>query len=85
MDPIHICENLLYYIKSSNLNYSLNETPFTISINLKKTFIKDKNGHLKSPSFSGNPNLTGHNLGKRTNVDFVLEENKSLKLALAQQ
>ena len=48
MDPNQTCEFLLNQIKASNLNYTLEETPFSVTLSLKKTFIKDKNGFVRS-------------------------------------
>ena len=44
MDAFKICDLLLSHVKSSNLNYSLQESPFSIHLSIKKSFIKDRNG-----------------------------------------
>ena len=49
MDPIYqplflknspslICEQILYLVKNSNLNFEVNETPYSLNLNLKKSF-----------------------------------------------
>ena len=43
MDAKTVCENLLSTIRSSGLNFVLSETPFSLNIVLKKTFISSKN------------------------------------------
>ena len=43
MDAKTVCENLLSTIRSSGLNFILSETPFSVNIVLKKTFITSKN------------------------------------------
>ena len=43
-------EYLLNQIKSSNLNYHLQQSPFAAVISLKKSLIKDKNGNPLTPS-----------------------------------
>ena len=52
MDPNQTCEIILAYLKKSNLNFSLVESPFGVNIYIKKTFIKDKNGVLRSSGIS---------------------------------
>ena len=44
MDASQTSDLLITYVKKSNLNFSLNESPFAFSISIKKTFIKDKDG-----------------------------------------
>ena len=36
-----VCENLLNNVKSSNLNYIINETPYSSFITIRKSFTKD--------------------------------------------
>ena len=77
LDPSQICENVLSYIKKSNLNFFLSETPFSLTLNLKKAFLKDKNGILQSPAFSEVDNKVGRHFSQN-----YMEENKSLKQAI---
>ena len=44
MDANLTCEQILRYIKLSNLNFNIVESPFSATITLKKTFIKNKDG-----------------------------------------
>ena len=49
MDAKETCESLLSYIKKSNLNWNIVESPFSVTITLRKSFIKNKDGSsLKS-------------------------------------
>ena len=73
MDPIKICDFLLSKIKNSNLNFALSETPFAVSICIKKSFIRDKNGSPKYPASNFSESQT-----------FLSEEIKSLKTTIAQ-
>ena len=41
--PSIICDQLLYLVKNSNLNFELHETPFSLNLNLKKSFYKHWN------------------------------------------
>ena len=74
MDPNKICDVLLTYIKNSKLNFNLSETPFAVSINLKKSFIRDRNGAPKYPT----------SVFSDTSIQNVLDENKSLKSSIDQ-
>ena len=36
-------------VKKSNLNFYIQESPFSLVINLRKTFVKNKDGHYLHP------------------------------------
>ena len=38
------CDKVLFVLKNSNLNYLLNETPYSAYITIRKKFVKDKAG-----------------------------------------
>jgi hypothetical protein len=44
MDAAEVYEYLVSCVKNSNLNFTLFESPFSVSIQIRKTFIKDKDG-----------------------------------------
>ena len=67
MDPKQSCDILLSYLKKSNLNFSLAESPFTVTIDIKKTFIKDHHGVSRTSGFSD------HNFQTVTEVNNGLE------------
>ena len=46
MDPNQVCDQLLNYVKMSGLNFYLYESPFGVTVNVKKSFIKGKNGDV---------------------------------------
>ena len=48
MDPVTACDILVSYLKQSNLNFHLVESPFTARIEIRKTFIKDKSGNYRT-------------------------------------
>ena len=54
MDASQTSDLILSIIKKSNLNFSLSESPFSVSIQIKKTFIKDKDGSTRSSSLNEN-------------------------------
>ena len=76
MDPFKTCDLLLSQIKRSNLNYNLTESPFSVVISIKKTFIKEKNGALRFPLFS---EISHQNSPVVKTEDQVLAENSSQK------
>ena len=51
MDASQTCDQVLQFLKSSNLNYFLSESAFSVSIEIKKTFITNKDGSLCIPKF----------------------------------
>ena len=56
MDANLTCEQILRYIKLSNLNFNIVETPFSATITLKKTFIKNKDGTSRKSGLDISPN-----------------------------
>ena len=44
MDAIQACDIVVATLKSSRLNFFLQESPFSITVNIKKTFIKNQAG-----------------------------------------
>ena len=57
MDPAQTCELLLNSLKQSNLNFQLVESPFSVSIQIKKSFIREQNGAVRSSCLGLAPNL----------------------------
>ena len=55
MDPNQTCDLLLSYLKKSNLNFSLSESPFAATIYLKKSFIVDKHGVSRTSGITEQP------------------------------
>ena len=39
--PYKVCENLINDVKASNLNYLVNETPYSAFITIRKRFTKE--------------------------------------------
>ena len=44
MDPGTVSRQLLDYVRKSRLNFQINESPFSVNISVRKTFIKDRSG-----------------------------------------
>ena len=53
LSPQELCENILKQIKSSGLNFVLQETPFSVYMTLRKTFCSDS---LKIQASNYTPN-----------------------------
>ena len=49
MDASHVADVIVSSVKKSKLNFHITELPFSLLINLRKTFIKDKNGNSLLP------------------------------------
>ena len=75
MDPKMTAETILTCVKNSNLNFSLRESPFSIQLDLKKTFIRNKNGEILSKNSDNLPDLEPL---KNENKNY-LKENYYLK------
>ena len=50
MDASQRSDLILSLIRKSNLNFSLTESPFSVSILIKKSFIKNKDGSFRTPT-----------------------------------
>ena len=51
--PMHakiVFDKILEQIQASNLNFQLRLSPFSASISLKKSFIRDKSGYILLPT-----------------------------------
>ena len=77
MDANQACDVLVSHLKLSNLNWNLVESPFSLTINLKKSFIKDREGNPRASGFSKHCD--------DQKVNKLEEENKSLRKALANE
>ena len=45
-------------LKCSNLNFRLEETPFNVYLNIKKSFIRNKNGEILYPKVQSGDQLS---------------------------
>ena len=82
MNPNQTCEVLLSQIKNSNLNFNLSETPFSASVCIRKSFIRDLNGTIRAANIGVS---TLHD-SRLLDENRILEnENKRLKEVLAKK
>ena len=60
--PSVICDQILWLVKNGNLNFELKETPFSLSLNIKKKFVQ----HWNPPdSYATQPTATySHDRGQ---------------------
>ena len=87
MNANSVVENIVSSVKKSNLNYFIQETPFSLIINFRKSFIKNKNGSTISPPDSIMQNSSKVNEASeelKRKVINLESENSSLKEALGQ-
>ena len=62
MDAHYAANIVMSSVKKSNLNYCIQESPFSLFINLRKTFIKNKSGNVAAaPTNDTTENTNGHN------------------------
>ena len=55
MDANQTSDLVLSFIKRSNLNFNIVESPFSLSITIRKTFIRNKDGTMRRSGFNANP------------------------------
>ena len=87
MDASKTSDLLITYVKKSNLNFSLNESPFAISISIKKTFVKDKNGmprHSQLSEFEQqDSSIQNQNVSLETDVANFVSDQEAFKDAIS--
>ena len=72
-------------VQKSNLNFYIQESPYSININLRKSFIKNKNGATLLPESSITQNNNKYNnASENLKVEKLELENSSLNDALRQ-
>ena len=82
MDPVKVCDLVLSYLKQSNLNFYVVESPFSVSIEIRKTFIRDKSGTYRT---SGLPHCTSSEVFKEekkvleAKKEALMKENETLE------
>ena len=80
MDANETSVTLLNIIRKSNLNFSIVESPFSLSITIKKSFIKNKNGSPRSSGFD-NPGVAMQQQtfvsGNQPQVSTIVKKNSS--------
>jgi len=81
-------DHIIEHVQTSNLNFQLQLSPFSATISLKKSFVKDRFGNILLPSSKVNENelkirmqeysdLLGENKQLRTTIIEMQEHNKS--------
>ena len=80
MDAHNAADVILNTVKNSNLNFYIQESPFSLLINLRKTFIKTKNGLPPSSDLTKVEEASA--VDKKVKVEKLEEENISLSDSL---
>ena len=68
MDANSAVDVIVSTVKNSNLNFFLQESPFSLQINIRKAFIKNKDGRILQPTFE-----------QYVKIGNLEQENSSLK------
>jgi hypothetical protein len=68
MDASQTSDLILSIIKKSNLNFSLSESPFSVTIQVKKTFIRDRDGSIRSSGIDENSNYCHNSQNSHENL-----------------
>ena len=68
MDANSAVDVIVSTVKNSNLNFFIQESPFSLQINIRKTFIKNKDGRILQPTFE-----------QYVKIGNLEQENSSLK------
>ena len=75
MDTNSAVNVIVSTVKSSNLNFLIQESPFSLQITLRKTFIKNKNGTTLQP-FRENNNTC--EFEQKVQIEKLQQENSAL-------
>ena len=78
MDANNAAAVIVNTVKKSNLNIYIQESPFSLFINLRKTFIKTKTGGLSPSSNISNLEETNATIVEKGKVEKLENENTSL-------
>ena len=78
MDANNAAAVIVNTVKKSNLNFYIQESPFSLFINLRKTFIKTKTGGLSPSSNISNLEETNATIVEKGKVEKLENENTSL-------
>ena len=77
MDAKSTADVIISCVKKSNLNYQIQESPFSLLINIRKSFIRNKNGDHLLPSSDIFAEVD--TLKHKSKVDKLEEENSTLR------
>ena len=85
MNANNVAAMIVSTVQKSNLNFYIQESPYSLNINLRKSFIKNRNGATVSPSSSFIQNNNEVNdTSEKLKVEKLELENSSLTDALRQ-
>ena len=85
-NPAMLASNMFYQIlnqiQSSNLNFHLQQTPFSAQISLRKSLMRDKSGKYLLPfipDYESKANVKNENEGKASELKALADQNIKLK------
>ena len=81
MDAKNVADMMVSSVKKSNLNFILQESPFSLNISIRKSFIKNKDGYTILPpaSILQNSNeIKEVSDAQKMKVENLEQENSSL-------
>ena len=79
MDANNVADAIVSSVKKSNLNFYLQESPVSVNINIRKTFVKNKDGHTLQPP----PNDTaGVTIEEKLEIEKLKKEKSDLSIKL---
>ena len=79
MEATEAFENIIHHIKYSNLNFKLEQSPYSAFISLKKTLLKDRSGNILKSKASGESCASFQQL--RSENQALLHKNVELEKA----
>ena len=86
MDASKVADLIINFVKKSNLNFCIQESPFSLCINIRKSFIKNKDGKNLEPSrdilFNNNEVTTTEKVKLEEEKLFLKDSNERLKQEL---
>ena len=72
-----ICEEVIRYVNSSNLNYQVNQTPYSVHISIRKKFLKEHVGNV-SRNFYPKSSCDNKINPPENELDYIKSEYKKL-------
>ena len=86
MDASKVADLIINFVKKSNLNFCIQESPFSLCINIRKSFIKNKDGKNLEPSrdilFNNNEVTTTEKVKLEEEKSFLKDSNERLEQEL---
>ena len=79
-----VCNQLLKIVKDSNLNYLVNETPYSAYVTIRKTFVRNSSEVTLAGKDLNQENLAKENDAPQDKFEALIVENNTLRRKLSQ-